>query len=148
FASGAASAGAAEVGGAADSACSALNASALNPFHTDSMSTTAPRKNGLRRNRAFGQSVSQASSRTAICPSGRRTATTRLAGERIITPSRTACPPMYGRSLTSGGGRPGLRLGLRCLLRRRAGGRLRLVLLTEPLHATLGVDQLVLAGEE
>jgi hypothetical protein len=27
-------------------------------------------------------------------PSGRRTATTRLFGERIITPSMTACPPM------------------------------------------------------
>src|SRR6188474_1320249 len=38
---------------------------------------------------------------SAICPFGRRTATAQFEGPRIITPSRTACPPMLLMRLLS-----------------------------------------------
>jgi hypothetical protein len=49
---------------------------------------------GRRQIRRFA--IGEAISRTtcAIAPSGFRTATAQLEGERIITPSRTAWPPI------------------------------------------------------
>src|SRR5256885_2248412 len=67
----------------------------------------------------------------AISPSGLRTATAQLRGPRIITPSRTACPPTFCV----------IRLGGRCPL-----GFFEALL--EALDATAGVDQLLLAGVE
>src|SRR3954452_1028690 len=67
----------------------------------------------------------------AISPSGLRTATAQLRGPRIITPSRTACPPTFCA----------IRLGARCAL-----GLFETLL--EALDASAGVDQLLLAGVE
>src|ERR671936_727610 len=64
----------------------------------------------------------------AISPSGLRTATAQLEGLRIITPSRTACPPMALNSALAGAG------ALEAAL--------------EALDATAGIDQLLLAGVE
>src|SRR3954470_24185151 len=69
----------------------------------------------------------------AISPLGVRTATAQLPGPRIITPSRTACPPML----------------LICLLAcaaLRALGALEAAL--EALHPAAGVHQLLLARVE
>ncbi len=73
--------------------CSAEKLRAESPFHRLSMSTMPPRSSGQRSGLTPPSSVSHACSRTTICLSGRRTATTKLLGERIITPSITACPP-------------------------------------------------------
>src|SRR5436305_2797573 len=73
-------------------------------------------------------------------PSGRRTATAQFDGPRIITPSRTACPPTL---LT---GRPLSKTSRARALRAAAGG-LGLPP-PEPLDAAAGVDQLLLARVE
>src|SRR5437763_4226477 len=68
----------------------------------------------------------------AISPSGLRTATAQLRGPRIITPSRTACPPTF------------------CVMRLR-GALSALGLLEAPLEAldpAARVDELLLAGVE
>ncbi len=76
--------------------CSLENFSAEKPLCSDSASTSAPRKMGQRRKPRPGSSCSHFCSRTAMPPTWRRTATTKDFGLRIITPSMTACPPMYG----------------------------------------------------
>ena len=69
-------------------------ASARKPIASDSPSATTPRITGSRqiRLRAIGELISLTTS--AISPSGLRTATAHFDGLRIITPSRTACPPI------------------------------------------------------
>src|SRR5690349_13182931 len=69
----------------------------------------------------------------AISPSGLRTATDQCRGPRIITPSRTACPPMAAD----------------IALRGRARGALGLLETPlEPLEAAACVDELLLARVE
>src|SRR5829696_1581867 len=69
-------------------------ASARNPIASDSPSATTPRTMGMRshlcltRTEAIGRLIS------AISPSALRTATDHADGPRIITPSRTAWPPI------------------------------------------------------
>src|SRR5436305_5089713 len=69
-------------------------ASARNPIASDSPSAITPRITGRRRIqcRAIGELIDFDT--CAISPSGLRTATDQLDGPRIITPSRTACPPI------------------------------------------------------
>ena len=55
--------------------------------------TTAPLTTGQRRTGCMSASAAILWRKTAIRPSGRRTATAIERGERIITPSRTAWPP-------------------------------------------------------
>src|SRR6266516_1290341 len=64
----------------------------------------------------------------AIPPSGLRTATAQLEGLRIITPSRTACPPIAANSVLAGAG--------------------LLEAALEALDAAAGVDELLLARVE
>src|SRR4051794_31579203 len=71
----------------------------------------------------------------AISPSGLRTATAQLPGPRIMTPSRTACPPI-GELIA---GAPGSAAAC-------AAGLLEAAL--EPLDAAAGVHQLLLARVE
>src|SRR3954453_7917390 len=72
----------------------------------------------------------------AISPFGVRTATAQLPGPRIITPSRTACPPM-------------LLMRWLAVRRGRALGPLgALQLLLEALHPAAGVHELLLARVE
>ena len=68
-------------------------ASARKPMASDSPSAITPRTIGRRQSfrRCIGESMSWTTS--VISPSGVRTATAQLDGLRIITPSRTACPP-------------------------------------------------------
>ena len=68
-------------------------ASARNPIASDSPSATTPRITGSRhsRRRCIGDEMSWTTS--VISPSGVRIATAHDDGLRIITPSRTACPP-------------------------------------------------------
>src|SRR5262245_38986143 len=85
--------------------------------------------------RAIGELMGQASS--AISPSGLRTATAQLRGPRIMTPSRTAWPPIAWD----------IRLGVG----RARGGFSLLRLLEPPLEAldtSTGVDELLLARVE
>src|SRR5580765_795943 len=67
---------------------------------SDSPSATTPRTTGSRQTRwrAIGDAIGWLT--CAISPSGFRTATDQFDGPRIITPSRTACPPtvVIGRS--------------------------------------------------
>src|SRR5258705_86116 len=67
----------------------------------------------------------------AMSPSGFRTATAQLRGPRIITPSRTACPPTF------------------CAIRLSARGALGLFEpLLEALDPAARIDELLLAGVE
>src|SRR5262249_26444396 len=68
----------------------------------------------------------------AILPSGLRTATAQPDGRRIITPSRTAWPP----------------IAVLTLVLASLGGCGLLQLPLEPLDAATGVHQLLLAGVE
>jgi hypothetical protein len=72
----------------------ALIASARNPIASDSPSAMMPRITGSRKTgcRAIADLIPDVT--CAISPFGFRTATAQLDGPRIITPSRTACPPM------------------------------------------------------
>src|SRR5436305_12622883 len=87
-----------------------------------------PRTIGSRsqRCRAIADTIGRVT--CAISPSGLRTATAQLEGLRIITPSRTACPPMAANSVLAGAG------ALEAAL--------------EALDAAAGVDQLLLARVE
>src|SRR2546423_6603787 len=69
-------------------------ASARKPIASDSPRATTPRTTGRRSSlwRAIGEAIERETS--AIAPSGLRTATAQFEGPRIITPSRTACPPI------------------------------------------------------
>ena len=68
-------------------------ARARKPIASDSPSAITPRMTGSRqmRWRFIGEVTSRTTS--SIPPSGVRTATAQHDGPRIITPSRTACPP-------------------------------------------------------
>src|SRR5207248_8894587 len=68
-------------------------ASARNPIARDSPRAMTPRMTGSRkiRWRAIAQSVDRCT--RAIAPAGGRTAAAQCPGLRIMTPSRTACPP-------------------------------------------------------
>ena len=68
-------------------------ASARNPIASDSPSAMTPRITGRRQSlrRCIGEEMSCTTS--VISPSGVRIATAQDDGLRIITPSRTACPP-------------------------------------------------------
>ena len=68
-------------------------ASARNPIASDSPSATTPRITGRRQifRRCIGDEMSRTTS--VMSPSGVRIATAHEDGLRIITPSRTACPP-------------------------------------------------------
>src|SRR6476659_817519 len=96
-----------------------------------------PRITGRRQIRRFAIGEAISLTTWAIAPSGLRTATAQLDGERIITPSRTAWPPI---AVLIRGYPP--RSGLTALRR----GALELLL--EALDATAGVDQLLLARVE
>src|SRR5262249_51286518 len=74
-------------------------ASARNPIARDSPSAMTPRITGRRQIgcRTIGDSIGWLT--CAISPSGLRTATAQLDGPRIITPSRTACPPTVVKAL-------------------------------------------------
>src|SRR5215210_6914882 len=108
-------------------------ASARKPIASDSPSAITPRITGRRKTRlrAIGELMSVTTS--AISPSGLRTATAHFEGLRIITPSRTACPPM-------------LLLNASRLAAAGAAGLLEAAL--EALDATAGIHQLLLAGVE
>src|SRR5919201_3725709 len=68
-------------------------ARARKPIASDSPSATTPRTTGSRKSRcrAMGDEIGRQT--CAIAPRGVRTATAQFEGPRIITPSRTACPP-------------------------------------------------------
>src|SRR5581483_3538091 len=110
-------------------------ARARKPIASDSPSATTPRTTGRRqtRRRCIGEVMSRTT--RSIAPSGRRTATAQLEGLRIMTPSRTACPPIVtGASLSAG------------LAATRAAGLLEAAL--EALHPPTGVDELLLPRVE
>src|SRR3954464_9871468 len=69
-------------------------ASARKPIASDSPSATTPRTTGSRKNqcRAIAEWIGWLT--PAMPPPGGRTATAQLDGPRIITPSRTAWPPI------------------------------------------------------
>src|SRR5882672_10764480 len=106
-------------------------ASARKPIASDSPSAITPRITGSLkiRCRAIGDLIGWFT--CAMSPSGLRTATAQLRGPRIITPSRTACPPTFCV----------IRLGARCAL-----GLFEPLL--EALDASAGIDQLLLARVE
>src|SRR5579864_7893447 len=70
-------------------------ASARKPIASDSPSAMTPRTTGTRRYqwRAIAESIERVT--CAIVPAGVRTATAQFPGLRIMTPSRTACPPTF-----------------------------------------------------
>jgi hypothetical protein len=100
--------------------------SALNPIDSDSPSAATPRMIGSRRKRWRLTIETSGSETTSISPSaasvgsiswplatcsgdGLRTATAHVETPRIITPSRTAWPPIgASRVLGGGGGAAGL----------------------------------------
>src|SRR4051794_15607132 len=109
------------------------------PRERDSARLTTPRTSGTLDQRSAQRGASWSS--TSMAPSGVRTATAQAVSPRIITPSTTACPPMYRgwsamrRSRVS---RSALLLGLLALG----------VAALEALDATTRVHQLLLAGVE
>src|SRR2546430_12594633 len=99
---------------------------------SDSPRAIPPRTIGSRKKtwRAIAESIERET--CAISPDGVRTATAQFPGPRIITPSRTACPPTFATS--------GLLAALRAL------GALEALL--EALDPAARVDQLLLARVE
>src|SRR5688572_21296598 len=77
-------------------------ASARKPMASDSPSAITPRITGRRKNRCRFITELIELETCSISPWGVRTATDQFEGPRIITPSRTACPPM---GLLMAGGR-------------------------------------------
>src|SRR5947207_15530806 len=69
-------------------------ATAAKPIATGSPSAITPRTTGSRKNQCRFITDSIGRQTSAICPFGLRTATAQFEGPRIITPSRTACPPI------------------------------------------------------
>ena len=63
---------------------------------SDSPSATMPRSTGSRSQRRRIATDSASSTVVVMRPSGRRTATAQTRGVRIMTPSRTAWPPIGG----------------------------------------------------
>src|SRR5262249_6687142 len=87
---------------------------------------------GKRQIRRFAIGDAISFTTCAIAPSGLRTATAQLDGERIITPSRTAWPPIA------------VAIGVLAAL----AGLRALELALEALDAAAGVDELLLARVE
>src|SRR5436190_17031855 len=96
---------------------------------SDSPRAMTPRTSGRRRRRcrAIGEEISRVS--WAISPSGFRTATAQFEGPRIMTPSRTACPPIEAATFWLA-----------------PAGAFEAPL--EALHPSTGVEQLLLPGVE
>src|SRR3954462_12046730 len=69
-------------------------ASARKPIASDSPSAITTRITGRRQMRRFAIGEAISLTTCAIAPSGLRTATAQLDGLRIMTPSRTAWPPI------------------------------------------------------
>src|SRR6266508_1583259 len=109
-------------------------ASARKPIVRDSPRATTPRTIGMRIQRCFFSADSTGRFTSAISPFCFRTATDHAEGPRIMTPSRTACPPIGALTATPLGaaGAP--------------AGLLQPAL--EPLHASAGVHELLLARVE
>ena len=79
------------------SSCAAYCAeieSARKPIASDSPSAMMPRTIGSRKTQCRFITDSIGRQTSAICPFGFRTATAQFEGPRIITPSRTAWPPI------------------------------------------------------
>src|SRR5215469_14792008 len=108
-------------------------ASARKPMARDSPSAITPRTIGSRKKkwRAIAESIGRET--CAISPEGVRTATAQLPGPRIMTPSRTACPPTFA-------------IGLSPLAAAGAVGALQATL--EALDAAARVHELLLARVE
>src|SRR6059058_6059993 len=110
-------------------------ASARKPIASDSPSAITPRITGSRNTQCFAICDSTGRETCAISPFGVRTATAQFPGPRIITPSRTACPPTLLATYFLAG-----RLALRAL------GALELAL--EALDPAARVHELLLARVE
>src|SRR5437667_9265961 len=97
-----------------------------------------PRMIGSRSKRCFAIFDSIDRETCAISPLGVRTATAQFPGPRIITPSRTACPPTVE--------------AIECLVHLACAGALGalgpLEALLEALHPAARVDELLLARVE
>src|SRR5438874_9433389 len=81
-------------------------ARARKPIASDSPSATTPRTIGMRSQRWRNRTDAIGRFTSAMAPSGLRTATDQAEGPRIITPSRTAWPPigwLIGASGTAAG---------------------------------------------
>src|SRR3954465_5998929 len=109
-------------------------ASARKPIASDSPSAITPRTPGSRRNLCRIIADSTGRETCAMSPRGVRTATAQLPGPRIITPSRTACPPTV--AIASG------RLAVRAAALGALGG---LQAALEALHPAARVHELLLA---
>src|SRR5215218_11097441 len=103
-------------------------ARARKPIASDSPSATTPRRTGSRSHRCVRSFDAIGRFTSAISPSGFRTATDHADGPRIITPSRTAWPPIGADIALS------------------AAGSFEAAL--EPLDAPAGVNQLLLTRVE
>src|SRR4051794_21218940 len=88
-------------------------ASARKPIFSDSASATTPRITGHRSTRWRLAQETNGSELTSTSPSGLRTATAQVETPRIITPSRTACPPT-GASRFATGFPSGMRASASC----------------------------------
>src|SRR5438477_8606670 len=111
-------------------------------MRSDSASATTPRTTGTRSTRLRFAHETTGSEVTSVSPSGLRTATAQVETPRIITPSRTACPPT-GASFTasrSGLGDAEALICLRRLARRGAGEEARVVALVELADGVVGID--------
>src|SRR5437763_5914503 len=102
---------------------------------SDSPRAITPRTIGSRKKtwRAIAESIERETG--AISPDGVRTATAQLPGPRIITPSRTACPPTVDAIALPGAGRALCALGA-------------LEPLLEAFETAARVDELLLARVE
>src|SRR4051794_26889174 len=88
-------------------------ASARKPILSDSARATTPRITGHRRTLWRFAHETSGSELTSMSPAGFRTATAQVETPRIITPSRTACPPT-GASRFATGLPSGIRAGASC----------------------------------
>src|SRR6476661_9955089 len=148
-----------EIGSSSSGSCALAEMfSALKPMPSDSPSATTPRMIGSRSSRCFFSTLVSGCETSSISPwaplsgstpssefssgSGLRTATAHEETPRIITPSRTACPPTgasrCAQSCPSWGAVAVSAIG-GCWLARGALGSAAL----EPLDAATGVDQLL-----
>src|SRR5687767_5488352 len=103
-------------------------ASARKPIASDSPRATTPRTIGMRSHLCLRRTDAIGRLTSAMSPSALRTATDQAEGPRIITPSRTAWPPI-GADIALG-----------------AAGSFEAAL--EPLDAPAGVEELLLARVE
>src|SRR5262249_16395504 len=109
-------------------------ASARKPMASDSPSAITPRIIGSPNTRWRARAEAMGRETCAIPPDGLRTATAQFPGPRIITPSRTACPPTFAM------------VSFSALAASRLTGALQATL--EALDATAAVHELLLARVE